>query len=257
MATPRSSKVGDGMTTKADIINEAYSLMRISGITVVPSGVEITLALGRLESMAAEFHGRNIKTDYNFENTPATGSLHNLERKYWFAYETNLAVRLLADFGKQVPPALLAMQRSSFAYLSASTALIRSVQYPSRMPIGEANTARTFAWRGFNVPIAETPLSSATIVMYISDIQSFSESFAAYLNAGETISAYVITADTGLTVSADANATPLINYTVTATGLSDGGSVSLLEVKIVITTSDGRQLTRIKNFELVTSDVID
>jgi len=245
------------MTTKADIINGAYTLMRISGVTVVPSGTEITLALGRLENMAAEFFGRNINTGYNFENTPASGSLHNMERMFWFAYEANLAVRLLSDFGKQVPQTLLAMQKSTFSFLSSVTAPIKNTQYPSTMPRGEANTRRTYRWRRFSVPVEEAPSSSETITMFIDDIENFTESFTAYLDSGETISSYVITADTGLTISNDTNATPLITYTITATGLSDGGSVSLLEVKLVITTSAGRKLTRIKNFELQTSDVIN
>ena len=54
------------MTTKADLINGAYSLMRISGITVDPSADDLALALERLEDMAEEFAGRNIITDYNF-----------------------------------------------------------------------------------------------------------------------------------------------------------------------------------------------
>jgi hypothetical protein len=74
------------VTTKADLINGAYSLMRISGLTVDPSGADLTLALTRLENMAAEFEGRNIITDYNFEQNPQTGSKHNLERKFWYAY---------------------------------------------------------------------------------------------------------------------------------------------------------------------------
>lgn len=207
--------------------------------------------------MAAEFHARNINTGYNFENTPATGSLHNLERMFWYPYEANLAVRLIPDFGKQVPPSLLVMQQSTFSFLSSKTAQIRPISYPSRMPRGEANTRRTFGWRRYFTPVVEAPLSSETIIMFIDDIQNFSEPYTAYLTAGETISSYTIEADTGLTISNDTNATPLITYTITATGLSDGNSVSLLEVKIVITTSASRILTRIKNFELRTSDVIN
>ena len=60
------------MTTKIELINQAYSLIRISGITLDPSGEDISLALDRLETMAAEFYGRNIKTDYNFEEKPTT-----------------------------------------------------------------------------------------------------------------------------------------------------------------------------------------
>ena len=243
------------MTTKADLINGAYSLMRISGITVDPSGADLTLALTRLEDMAEEFAGRNIITDYNFQQTPTTGALHNLERKFWFAYKINLAVRLLPDFGKQPTPILMTQQQASFSFLSANTAPFREVSYPTRMPRGLANSRRSLRWSRFNIPESRAPLEEGTITMYIDDITDFSESFVAYLDSGETISSYAITAETGLTITADANATPLITYTIQADGLSSGGSIGLLRVKIVVTTSAGRIETRIINFQLLDSDI--
>lgn len=243
------------MTTKAELINGAYSLMRISGITVDPSGEDLTLALTRLEDMAAEFDGRNIITDYNFEQNPVVGSLHNLERKFWFAYKANLAIRLLPDFGKQAPPELVAMQQTSFSFLSANTAPRREISYPSRMPRGQANTRWSTRWSRFFTKGVEAPLAGGTVTMYVNDIKAFSESFVAYLDAGETISSFTIEADDGLTITSSTNATPLITYTIQADGLSEGSSVSLLQVKIVATTSAGRIETRIINFQLLDSDL--
>jgi hypothetical protein len=245
------------MNTKADIINGAYSLMRISGITVNPSGNDLTLALERLEDMAAEFEGRNIVTDYNFELAPETTSLHNLQRKYWFAYKANLAVRLLPDFGKQPNPILLTQQQSSFSFLSGDTAPHRESTPSPRMPIGSGNALRRYRWNRYYRPEAEAPLSAETMIMYIDDIKSFTESFSAYLDAGETIASYTIIADIGLTISNDSNTDELVIYTITATGRSDGSQIGLLQVKIVVTTSAGRIETRIINFSLLQSDVIN
>jgi len=229
--------------------------MRISGITIDPSAEDLALALTRLEDMAAEFEGRNIITDYNFEETPATGSLHNLERKFWYAYKSNLAVRLLPDFGKEGPPALITQQQSAYSFLVANTAPYREIRYPSRMPRGSANTRRSLRWSQFYVPESQAPLAGGTVVMYIDDIKAFSESFIAYLDTGETISSFTIEANDGLTITSSANATPLITYTIQADGLSSGGSVGLLQVKIVATTSAGRIETRIINFSLLESDI--
>ena len=243
------------MTTKAHLINGAYSLMRISGITIDPSAEDLTLALTRLEDMAAEFEGRNIITDYNFEETPATGSLHNLERKFWYAYKINLAIRLLPDFGKEATPVLTTQQQAAYSFLAANTAPFREVRYSPRMPRGSSNNRRSLRWSQFYVPDDRAPLAGGTITMYIDDIKAFSESFVAYLDTGETISSYTIEAETGLTITTDANATPLITYTIKADGLSSGGSVGLLRVKIVVTTSAGRIETRIINFSLLDSDI--
>lgn len=243
------------MTTKVDLINGAYSLMRISGITVDPSGEDLTLALSRLENMAAEFEGRNIATDYNFEQNPNTGSSHNLERKFWYAYEVNLAVRLLPDFGKQATPVLITQQQAAYSFLVANTAPFREISYPTRMPRGSANSHRSLRWSRFYVSEAKAPLSGGTITMYIDDIKAFSESFVAYLDAAETIASFTIEADDGLTITASANASPLITYTLKAVGLSSGGLIALVQVKIVITTSAGRIETRIINFSLLDSDI--
>jgi hypothetical protein len=229
--------------------------MRISGITVVPSGEDMTLALTRLEDMAAEFEGRNIITDYNFEENPRTGSLHNLERKFWYAYEANLSIRLHPDFGKVPSPILATQQQAAYSFLVANTAPFREVLYPTRMPIGSHNSHRSLRWSRFYIPEVRAPLSAETFIMYIDDVKAFSESFVAYLDAGEVISSYTIEADDGLTINADANATPLITYTIQADGLSSGGSIALRQVKIVITTSAGRIETRIINFSLLDSDI--
>ena len=92
--------------TKIEIINGAYSRMRISGLTAQPTPEDIVKALNRLEDMAEEFDGRNICTGYNFEDDPDVNSLHNMERKFWGPYKAILATRLLADFGKAASPEL-------------------------------------------------------------------------------------------------------------------------------------------------------
>jgi hypothetical protein len=243
------------MTLKVDLINGAYKRLRISGITKSPTPENLELGLDQLENMAEEFRGRNICVDYNFEDTPDLNSVHNIERKYWYAFETNLAVRLFADFygDKPVPPTLLISQQQSFSFLSASTAPIRATQYPARQPRGSGSSLKYNRWQRFYRPAAEAPLSCETNTMYKSEVDDFVEHFDAYLNDGETISSFAITADTGLTINSSSNATPDINYQILATGTS--GNDTLLRVKIVVTTSDSRVETRFINFELLDSDL--
>ena len=68
--------------TKGDIINRAFSALRISGITADPSPEDLELALGKLENMAAELAGRNIHTNFAFEDDPDPNTPHNMERKF-------------------------------------------------------------------------------------------------------------------------------------------------------------------------------
>jgi hypothetical protein len=245
------------MTTgdlKGDRINGAYSQLRISGLTVSATPEDSALALDRLETMAAEFEGRNICVEYNFEDEPDPGSTHNLERKYWHAFDTNLAVRLLADFGKgmQPDPVLISQAQQGFSFLSATTAPKRQTQYPSRMPRGSGST-RLNRWNRYFQPAAEVPLSSSSVTLFIGDVDDFTEEFNSWLINSETIDAYTIEADTGLTIessliSDDFNA---VNYRITATGNSDTNSNTKLTVTIKATSDNGRATTRIKNFELL------
>jgi hypothetical protein len=243
------------MTTKADFISDAYSWLRISGLTKQPSAEDNVLALNRLESMAEEFFGNNIDVNYNFEDSPDSSSLHNVERKYWTAFGTNLAVRLAPDFGITPLPSLVVQQQHGYSYLSARTAVVNRTQYPSRMPRGSGTTLRSNRWRRYYRPLPIAPNDATTNRMYIGDINDYVEHFDSYLNDGETISSYTIEANDGLTIVSDSLSSPDISYQIQADGSSETSSDSYLQVKIVATTSDSRVETRIINFQLFDSEI--
>ena len=232
------------MTTKAEIIQAAYYRMRISGLTVDPSPEDMNLALHRLENMAASWDALNIKTGYKFEDAPLSTTRHNVPRKWWNAYETNLAVWLLADFGKQPMPTLLMEQKTSFSALSAQTAQMNQTPYPSRHPRGSGN-------RRYYTTDAVAPNIPSTNTMYLGDINDFVEHFDAYLQFGETVSSYTITAEDGLTIVSDSLTTPDVSYQISA---DSDATVNTAKVTIVATTSDARVETRIINFKLVDPD---
>ena len=242
---------------KGDLINGAYSQMRISGLTVNPSSEDNALALRRLENMASEFYGRNICTGYYFEDTPDLNSPSGLDRKFWYSFECLLAVRLLSDFGKgmqqKVDPMLLKSASGGLSFLYSTTASPRETQYPSRQAIGAGNSLRYHRYRRFYTPTTEAPNVCATNRMVVGDINDFVEHFDSYLIDPEMISSYTIEADTGLTIVSDSNEDPDINYQISAVGNDGISSDAFLQVKIIITTDTGRVTTRIINFELTTS----
>ena len=242
--------------TKGDILNRAFSALRISGITVDPSPEDLELALMKLENMAAEFAGRNICTGYAFEDDPDPNAPHNMERKFWHSYDVCLAVRLMPDYGKGEKPDVVLIRQGSagFSFLSSATALIKPIQYPDRMPRG-SGAEGGHKWERFFKIQNEAPNACVTKTMYVGDITTFVEHFDSYLLTGEDISAYTIEANTGITITADSLTTPDVSYTVRADGNSDGSGISLLNVKIVATTSDGRIETRIINFRILASDI--
>ena len=234
------------MTTKAEIIQAAYYRMRISGLTVEPSAEDMNLALHRLENMSEEWRAQNIRTGYKFEDSPLATTRHNVPRKWWSAYESNLAFRLLMDFGKEPPATLMIEKATTFSMLSAQTAQISVTEYPSRQPMGAGNR-----FKRFYATQTVAPNKGIINTMYWGDTNDFVEHFDAYLEFGETVASYTIAADDGLTIESDSLATPDVSYQITAD--SDSG-INAAKVTIVATTSDSRVETRIINFSLVDPD---
>jgi hypothetical protein len=241
---------------KSDIINGAFSQMRISGITVDPSASDLVLALRRLEGMANELCARNVHTGYYLEEEPDTGSPSGLDKKYWYSFECILAMRLLSDFGKgmQPDPMLGKNAGAQMSFLYASTANPRQTQYPRRQSLGAGNSLR-FPFQKSYIPEARAPNTCATNKMTIGDIDDFIEHFNSYLVSPEAISSFTIEAETGLTIVSSSDTSPDVFYQIQAVG--DTSNDALLRVKIVMTTDTGRITTRIINFELIDSLEID
>lgn len=236
------------MTLKSETINDAFSQLRISGLTVIASPANNATALRRLESMADELEGRNMCMGYNFEEVPDPNSQMGVARKFEYMFSTNLALRLAVDFGKAIPQSLSALASSSMSSASSAVAAknIRQVQPSRRSPIGSGNHRNT-RYRRFHHPDPLPPNQCATNELFIDNTQDYVEDFDVYLGE-ETISSYVITADSGLTIVSDSNTDTAVSYRITAADNSTQGIWQ--QVKIVITTSSGRVETRLIDFEI-------
>lgn len=240
---------------KGDFIVGAFSQLRISGLTVDPSPEDAELALQRLEDMGSEIPF--VSTGYYREDLPDPNTPHNVDRKFWNGFHTCLAIRLMPDFGKgfQPDPILMKQASAALSQMYCQTAQRPQMQYPSRMPRGSGTTRRWYRWTNFFIPESVAPISPDTIQMYIGDISDFTESFASYLLSGETIASVTITATDGLTVTTSSNTDSDVTYTIQAVGTTDSSGNPLLQLKMVVVTSSGRQVTRIINFDLTDSTI--
>jgi len=168
---------------------------------------------------------------------------------YRDALETNLAVRLAPDFNKPVHPDLKAEANQSLSAMKAATNEVRESKRSSRMPLGSGNARRFNNFHRFYT-VEERPKSGPQLnKMAIGNVQDFIEHFDSYLMAGETVSSYTLTAETGLTVLSDSLASPDVNYRVRADAMGTDGEYQ--KIVIVATTSLGRIETRVINFQLI------
>ncbi len=245
------------MSLKIDIINGAYSQIRISGLTIDPSSNDNLTALRRLENLAARLFKKNSDVGYFFEDDPDVNTPHNMERAYWDSFEVILAVALCPDFGKVPPDKLLRRESAAYSDISSFTAIVRPVQPPARMPRGSGSVRYTPRFSRFYPPTERAPLSAATNTMNLDDIQDFVEHFDSFLRNGETVSSVVISSDTGLTVNSSSLSTPDVLYQIKAEGTAGESPGGFFRLKIVATLSSARVITRIINFEIINTDVIN
>lgn len=241
---------------KVDIIGRAYSKLRISGLTVDPSPEDLELALCELEAMMAEYASRNMEVGYLFTDDPDPNDDLGVPLQFWPALSTNLAVRLIPDFNKQVPDTLLAQASQSLSNMAGRCAAdkIRGVQYPSRQPIGSGNQLYGRWTRFYNYFNALPPNAPGVQTIMQGETNDFRESFEAYLHTGEAITSHEVVCDTGLVVDSSANADPIIDYRLTAP--IDQSTAIWQLVKITITTDIGRVDIRIINFQVAPRVVV-
>jgi hypothetical protein len=227
---------------KLDIINDAYSELRISGLTVAPDTSDVQMALTRLETMMAEwFSIRNINIGYNFQATPTFTAQTNVALAYYNTLVQNLAVRLAAAFDIQIPQTLALNAAQSLSGTMGATALLnaRMVQPSRRMPAGSGNTFRWGGlWNRFMVPDALPPAVSETINIIQGEIIDTFEDFSAWLGSN-TIASFTIESTPLLETSASVIAGARITYRVTAP-VENSGQGPWQIVLITITDSIGR-----------------
>lgn len=232
-----------GEVTKVDIITGAYSQLRISGITRSPTPEDLELALTRLEDMAAEWDTTGKSVGWNFEENPDPNSHSGIIRGFKSAFETNLAVRLIPDFNKQVPPTLMQQAAQSLSNLTGRAAAnrVRGVDYSQRMPIGSGNSIRCSRWARFYSGAGQAPLSSTSDSMFVGDVRDYTEHYETYLTDGETIDSFSIVVDPTVTLDSSAIDGDDINYRLTAASSTVG---NVAQVTVIMTTSTGRVETR-------------
>jgi len=238
---------------KGDIVNDGFSQLRISGITVNPGSEDNKLAIDRLENLMAEMNDRDICLSWNTEDSPDLNTPSGIKRSQRFAIACILATRLVPDFGKgQTPDPILfknAGAQSSFLY--SSTATPRQMQYPGRQAVGSGNSLRRH--RRFYKETARVPNTCESIQMVIGNINNFVERFGSWLIDPEDLTSFTIESDTGLTiVSSTIDSTNKnINYQAKAVGNNATKSDGFLQIKIVATSTTGRIETRLIDFELI------
>jgi len=236
------------MSTKAEIINQAFEEIRISGITVTQGPSGNVIGLNRLESMMAQyFEGNNLDVGYVF------GSDINADTGVTLAHQdmmvSNLASRIVTSYGKDIPVELGRRTRGTLNTSVGITARNRTnpIESSRRMPRGSGNTLREPTWVRFARPEQLPPTVPGVNTILVGETQNYTEDFTAWLGAN-TISSITVTADPRLTIDSSSNASGIVSYTLTAG--EDAGEGVWQYVQISVTDSASRVQIRFISFEV-------
>jgi len=240
------------MSTKADIINQAFEEIRISGLTVTQGPSGNVIGLNRLEELMAQlYEGNNIDVGYNFEDVPDINTETGVTIAHKGMMVANLAMRVVTAYGKSIPPELAMRSRGTLNSSTSITARNRTNQLQSgrRMPRGSGNTMREPTWVRYSRPVELPPTVPGVNTLLIGETEGYTEDFTAWLG-DNTISSIALVADPRLTINSSSSASGIVSYNVTAAADPSDGPWQF--VQITVTDSASRVQIRLVSFEVFT-----
>lgn len=126
------------MKTKGEHVNAALRVLRISGITVAPSGDELSDCLESLEDMM-NYLSETIDTNWNKESIPDGGTPSGVDDAHNEVVSWNLAIRLVDMYGKQETPRMTKLASAGLQQWRRSTVKVQTTSQPATMPVGSGN----------------------------------------------------------------------------------------------------------------------
>lgn len=238
------------LRTKGDIIADALSKMKISGITAPPEAEDTQLLVQRLEGLLYEIQERGLCLDFNFTDDPDPADFHGMEFYAFQPISSILAFRTVQDFGLEPSLSLISQARAGNTVISARSARdkLRQVDYPSRHPRGSGNTQRYIRWRTFYPEITRAIQDCDLIRLDVDEVNDFTELYADYLEKNEELSSVLIEVSEALEVVTSTVNSDRVDYRLRA--LSPEQSFTTERLQFTATTSTGRIDIREKAVEV-------
>jgi len=229
------------MKTKIELINAAFSELRISGITSGPSADDIELALEALEDMMRPLCDKYPTLGYNFEEVPDPNTLSGIPAWANNAIQLKLGDTIGFRYGKGVD---LKRLGGAMSHLSTKLSPTPNYQNSSHMPSGRGNSW----WNTFSdrMPPYETA-DPSSIVLAIGDTRLISEDLSNYFRPGETLLNVVLTSDPQLVFTSLTTSGNTASFNVAANGVVGVN----FKVNIAVTGTLGSVSKRILFFTVV------
>lgn len=229
--------------TKIQILNDAFTELRINGITTQPDNEDVRLGLYRLEDYMSEL---TFSLGFKFESVPQPNTYSGIPQYANFAIASGMAVRLAPAYGKP-PEALIRQASAAMSAIMNKVCRPRRVPYPSRQPLGMGNR-RLWDYNQFMPATIEAPNDPSTEIMNVGDKQVLqSIDFSQYLQPLENIASYTTTVSGGLALTGITTSGASIRFTVQA------DLEGFQQILFSVTGTAGTKVNRTLNFNIVDS----
>lgn len=189
------------MIPKGDLINGTYALMRISGLTVVPSPADNEVALQVADDLAGELKGSGLDlmwqqpADYGTSDPSDTSGL-TVEMAGPF--KKLLFIQLCANFGKDVPASVAITAAQGLKALENIAISVPESSNPPTLPFGSGNEFSYRDRKFYNEP------ANNDGALYVSkgDVFNYTEDFSQWLIDATLIAVEFDIAEPGVTIGA-------------------------------------------------------
>jgi len=231
------------MPNKIDLVNGAYQLIRISGLTTEAVPEEITIGLQVADDLAGELSA-TLDTGYiqplEYGASDPT-ALSGLTVQTAGPFKKLLAVELVTYFGKEAPMSLVMNAERGRRALEQVLVNALPMQMPGTLPIGSGNE---WDYRS-NKFYPEPNNDDGAINKNLTDVFQWDNSWAQWLENESVLDAVTYTTDSGVTLSNDSfedeTSTVTVSFiregqfTVCATATDQAGNVTSKKVVYNVT----------------------
>ena len=166
--------------TKGSIVNGAFAILRISGLTSNPSPEDVSSAIQESDDLALEMKGSGL--DVNWQQPQDYGlsdpsDISGLTPEMAGPFKSILALRLLDFFGKIPTPSLAKRASDGMRSLEQFIISVPDAELPSTLSLGSGNEW-DYRSRYF---YPEPGLNNDADYVFKNDILNYTEDFSSWL----------------------------------------------------------------------------
>lgn len=166
--------------TKGNVVRGAYTILRISGLTINPTNEDVIVGLQEADDLALEMKGAGLDVNWQLPSEYGLSDPEDtsgLTPEMVGAFKSVLALRLLDAFGKTPTPTLVKRADDGMRTLEQFIIAVPNAELPSTLSLGSGNE-QDYRSRYF---YPEPGVNNDADYVFKDDILNYTEDFSEWL----------------------------------------------------------------------------